>query len=99
MKMTPRDALQYLLERSGMTMPMTVRDDNLTQEQVKLRESVQCLRELIQEKEAQTDDYVANARKYEDYKFRLEEVSAPREEKRGSGKQRIDTWKKEWKLK
>ena len=81
MKMTPRDALQFLLERTGTIMPMTVRDDNLSIEQVKLRNSVSVLRELIQEHEATTDDQEPN----------------PNKRKIRDGRDRIESWREDWK--
>ena len=80
MKMTPRDALQFLLERAGMVMPMTVRDDNLSVEQIKLRNSVSVLRELIQEHEATTDDQEPSP-----YKRQIRD-----------GKERIEKWKEDF---
>ena len=81
MKMTPRDALQFLLERTGTIMPMTVRDDNLSIEQIKLRNSVSVLRELIQEHEATTDDQEPN----------------PTKRQIRDGRDRIESWKEDWK--
>jgi hypothetical protein len=47
--MTPRDALQNLIQL--LAPAQTLRDDNLTQEQIRVRNSIAVLRELIESTE------------------------------------------------
>ena len=44
--MTPREALYHIVLELG-PVPQTNRDDNLSPKEIKLRDSVRCLKELI----------------------------------------------------
>ena len=44
--MTPREALYHIVVELG-PVPQTNRDDNLSPKEIKLRDSVRCLKELI----------------------------------------------------
>ena len=44
--MTPREALYHIVLELG-PIPQTNRDDNLSPKEIKLRDSVRCLKELI----------------------------------------------------
>ena len=44
--MTPREALYHIVLELG-PIPQTNRDDNLSPKEIKLRDSVRCLQELI----------------------------------------------------
>jgi hypothetical protein len=45
--MTASEALQTIIEH--LNVPQTLRDDNLTQKQIKLRNSVQILQDFVKE--------------------------------------------------
>lgn len=51
--MTPREALYNLVVKLGP--PQTLRDDNITQEEARLRDSVQVLKDLIDQQEKKND--------------------------------------------
>lgn len=51
--MTPREALYNIVVKLGP--PQTLRDDNLTQEEIRLRDSVKILQDLIAEQEKKDD--------------------------------------------
>lgn len=63
--MTPREALYHLCVELG-PVPETLRDDNLSPKEIRLREAVSTLQELIAGTEADTlatsDDYIAKGR-------------------------------------
>lgn len=51
--MTPREALYNLVVKLGP--PQTLRDDNITHEEARLRDSVQVLKDLIDQQEKKND--------------------------------------------
>jgi hypothetical protein len=51
--MTPREALYNIVVKLGP--PQTLRDDNITYEEARLRDSVQVLKDLIDQHEKKND--------------------------------------------
>ena len=51
--MTPREALYNIVVKLGP--PQTLRDDNLSPDEVRLRDSVQVLKDLIDQHEKKND--------------------------------------------
>ena len=47
-KMTPREALYYMCIALGPVVPQTNRDDNLSPDQVRLRDAVKTLQNFIE---------------------------------------------------
>ena len=84
MKMTPREALYYIILELG-PVPQTNRDDNLTRQEIRLRDAVRTLQDLIHEHdhpEAVKDDYVPKPQgkdRIEKWKRELKSVSPQRE--------------------
>ena len=87
--MTPREALYHIILTLG-PVPATNRDDNLTPQEVKLRDSVRTLQNFI----TYHDD---SARPVPNMKVNWVDEAQPvqRTATRGDGKDRLDTWKKE----
>ena len=91
-KMTPREALYNICVELG-PMPQTNRDDNLTAKEVRLRDSVRTLQNFILYHDDSTREVPKTANEYihqDDYIPKPSRASV-----RGSGKDRIETWKKE----
>jgi hypothetical protein len=93
-KMTPREALYYIcLELGPMSEAQTNRSDNLNAREVRLRDSIRALQNFIDYHDDTTHRIPDSANEYvhhDDY--------VPRPTKRGDGKERIETWKKESKV-
>lgn len=61
--MTPREALYHLCIELG-PVPQTTRDDNLSPKEIRLREAVNTLKEVITETESSKEvDYIEKGRK------------------------------------
>jgi hypothetical protein len=102
-KMTPREALYYVCLELG-PVANTQRDDNITPDEVRLRDAVRTLQNFVR--------YHDDADKYlpasVDEFVRIQPRPAgnsvlipptPRASNRGDGKERLDTWKEEIKNK
>ena len=87
-KMTPREALYYICLELGPAQ--TIRDDNLTAREVRLRDSIRALQNFIDYHDDTTNRIPDSANEYvhhDDY--------VPRATDRGDGKERLENWKKE----
>lgn len=92
-QMTPREALYYICLELGPIVPQTQRDDNLGPKEKRLRDSIRALQNFIDYHDDAKHTIPDSANEYvhkDDY--------VPRATDRGSGKDRIDTWKKEAKV-
>ena len=89
--MTPREALYNIIVELG-PMPRTNRDDNLSPEEIRLRDSIRVLQNFIRYHDDSNLKIPDSANEYIGNPSRL-----PR--KGVEGKDRIETWKNEWKLK
>ena len=78
-----RAALDVLINAAG-PIPMTKRNDNLTQQQIRLRDSVVLLRDWIDEEDFWSKNLP-----------REETPRVPRASVRGDGQDRYKIWKKE----
>lgn len=93
--MTPREALYHVCVALG-PQPKTKRDDNLTYQEARLRDAVKVLQNFVTYHADADREIPVSANEYvhhDDY------IARPRAEHRGDGKDRIETWKNEWKLK
>ena len=87
-KMTAREALYNVCVALG-PIPETNRDDNLTAEEVKLRDSIRVLQNFVLYRETDSLGPLVSPSGDDGVHVRP----------RGDGKDRIEQWKKEWKLK
>ena len=81
-KMTPREALYYICLELGPAQ--TLRDDNLTPKEVRLRDSIRALQNFIDYHDDTKHDIPDSANEYKHY-----------DRKGVEGKDRIEVWKKE----
>ena len=105
MKMTPREALYYVCLALG-PQPKTNRDDNLTYDEARLRDAIRVLQNFVTYHNDADKAIPTSANEYTHYDEVLVSPSQvdsevhvqprkPVREGRGSGKERLDTWKKE----
>ena len=101
--MTPREALYNIIVELG-PIPQTLRDDNITFKEARLRDSVRTLQNFIHYHDPQgkstlgqgrplpesVDEFVHVEPTKEEYP-----LIKPRKSVRGDGKDRLDTWKEE----
>ena len=90
-KMTPREALYYICLELGPAT--TNRNENLTEKEVRLRDSIRTLQNFILYHDDSTHTIPDSANEYvhhDDY--------VPRATQRGDGKERLENWKKEAKV-
>ena len=88
-KMTPREALYYICLELG-PIAETNRDDNLNAREVRLRDSIRALQNFIDYHDDRTHVIPDSANEYQHH-----DDYVARPTKRGDGKQRLETWKKE----
>ena len=89
-KMTPREALYYICLELGPAN--TIRDDNLNEREVRLRDSIRALQNFIDYHDDRTHVIPDSANEYvhhDDY------IPSPRAVERGDGKERLEKWKEE----
>ncbi len=93
--MTPREALYYICLELGPAA--TKRDDNLTPKEIRLRDSIRALQNFIDYHDDSAHDLPETVEEFVHVRPLGPEVPMvrPRETVRGSGKQRLDTWKQE----
>ena len=90
-KMTPREALYNIIVALG-PVPRTNRNDNLTPDEVRLRDSVRTLQNFITYHDDSKRDIPSTQLDWVDDSASPRRV---RKEQRGDGKDRIDTWREE----
>ena len=89
-RMTPREALYYICLELGPAQ--TLRDDNLTAKEMRLRDSIRALQNFIDYHDDSSHDLPESVNEYihkDDY------IAKPRVRDGLSGKDRIEAWKKE----
>ena len=84
--MTPREALYNICIELG-PMPQTNRDDNLTDRERRLRDSIRALQNFIHYHDDSEMNLPESATEY----------GQNEPTGRGDGKERIETWRREWK--
>ena len=82
-KMTPREALYYIILELG-PVPETLRDDNLTPREARLRDSIRALQNFIDYHDDTKHSIPDSANEYRHY-----------DRKGVEGKDRLEVWKKE----
>ena len=82
-KMTPREALYYIILELG-PVPETLRDDNITAKEARLRDSIRALQNFIDYHDDTKHSIPDSANEYRHY-----------DRKGVEGKDRLDVWKKE----
>ena len=104
--MTPREALYNIIVELG-PIPKTLRDDNITNREARLRDSVRTLQNFIHYHDPNGESTLGKGSPFPDSverDFVHVEPSQrsndgvhirPRKSVRGDGKDRIDTWKTE----
>ena len=106
--MTPREALYNIIVKLG-PIPQTLRDDNITFDEARLRDSIRTLQNFIHYHDPDGASTLGKGRPLPDSvesDFVHVEPSdgkktdpdvriRPRESVRGDGKDRLDTWRKE----
>ena len=81
-KMTPREALYYICLELGPAQ--TIRDDNLTPKEIRLRDSIRSLQNFIDYHDDRTHDIPDSANEYRHF------------DRAGvEGKDRLEAWKEE----
>ena len=80
--MTPREALYYICLELGPAQ--TIRDDNLTAKEVRLRDSIRALQNFIDYHDDTKHSIPDSANEYRHY-----------DRKGVEGKERLEVWKKE----
>ena len=81
-KMTPREALYYICLELGPAQ--TIRDDNLTPKEIRLRDSIRALQNFIDYHDDRTHDIPDSANEYRHF------------DRAGvEGKDRLEAWKEE----
>ena len=81
-KMTPREALYYICLELGPAQ--TIRDDNLTPKEIRLRDSIRALQNFIDYHDDTSHSIPDSANEYRHF-----------DRKGLEGKDRLDTWKEE----
>jgi hypothetical protein len=101
-KMTPREALYYVcVELGPQPQPKTNRDDNLTDKEARLRDAVRVLQNFVTYHNdagkvlPESVDEFVHVDPKECPKDGFVHVKPARKSVRGSGKDRIETWKEE----
>jgi len=83
MKMTPREALYHICVELGPAQ--TLRDDNLTQKEVRLRDAIRTLQNFVTYHDDTAHTIPDSANEYRS------------SESKPAGKERIEAWKEDWK--
>ena len=92
-KMTPREALYYICVELG-PQPATNRDDNLTYKESRLRDAIRTLQNFVTYHDDTAHIIPDSANEYvhkDDYS------PNPHKKKIRDGKDRIESWKEDWK--
>ena len=94
-KMTPREALYYIILELG-PVPQTNRDNNLSPKEVRLRDSIRALQNFIDYHDDTAHTIPSSATEYgQSEPTKDDYIAKPRYRHGLSGKDRIEAWKKE----